>query len=90
MVVYADGGVSVCCYDVNGELKIGNAMEQNLKEIWNSQAIERLRNMLLNGGASNIKMCKGCDMARFYAADLRNPQTWKKLMKKVVRSHCIQ
>ncbi len=81
LVVYADGGVSVCCYDVNGKLKIGNAMKQSLKEIWDSRSRERLKNILLNGGASNIEMCRNCDMARFYLADLTNFEKWKKLTR---------
>jgi len=85
LVIYADGSVSVCCYDVNGRLKIGNAMEQNLKEIWHSPTLERLRNILSSGGASNIEMCRNCDMARFYVADLKNPEKWKRLIKSVHR-----
>lgn len=81
LVIYADGSVSVCCYDVNGKLKIGNAVEQSLKEIWHSQALERLRNILSSGGASNIGMCRNCDMARFYVADLKNAERWKKLVR---------
>lgn len=84
LVIYADGSVSVCCYDVNGKLKIGNVMEQSLKEIWNSQALGRLRNILLSGGASNIEMCRNCDMARFYVADFKNLERWKKLIKRCV------
>ena len=81
LVIYADGSVSFCCYDVNGKLKIGHAMEQSLKEIWNSQALKRLRNILSNGGASNIGMCKNCDMARLYVSDLKNLEKWKRLIK---------
>lgn len=81
MVIYADGSVSVFCYDVNGKLKIGNAIEQSLKEIWHSPALERLRNALSSGGVTNIEMCRNCDMACLYVVDLKNPEKWKKLIK---------
>jgi len=89
LVIYASGSVTVCCYDVNGKLKIGNVMEQSLTEIWRSEALEGLRNILSSGAARSIEMCKNCDMARFYVADLRAVEKWKRLIKHVCRLNTL-
>ncbi len=49
LTVLWDGAVLPCCVDYNGELALGNARTQNVKEIWNSNAMDALRRRHLAG-----------------------------------------
>ena len=49
-VVQASGDVTVCCYDITGELKMGNVREKSLEEIWNGPAYRKLRRAIATFG----------------------------------------
>ncbi len=60
-IIYADGKVGLCgCrdYNTNSELIVGNIMEQNLLDIWQSEKTMALRNRFFNGDYPDI--CKSC------------------------------
>ena len=49
-VVQANGNVTVCCYDITGELKMGSVHENTLQEIWNGPAYRKLRKAIVSFG----------------------------------------
>jgi len=57
IVVLADGRVSMCCYDFQGEFTYGNIFEQKLKSLWNSSETLRKRNLARN---RKYPLCKIC------------------------------
>lgn len=57
-----DGTVIPCCQDVNGEEAIGNVKEKQLAEVWNSEKMQELRKMLIEGRYDEVPICKGCNM----------------------------
>ena len=59
--VYYDGQVSPCCYDAEGELIVGNVLEQNLKEIWNGSSLKKVRGIHLRHQFQNIPICSRCN-----------------------------
>jgi len=62
MFVMVDGTVTACCVDSSrGKLyPLGNAKTQSLKEIWNSEAYRRLRQVHAEGNYCDIDMCSRC------------------------------
>jgi radical SAM protein with 4Fe4S-binding SPASM domain len=61
MAVNADGLVSSCFQDWERRLIIGNANNQSLKEIWNSDKMNDLRRMHLEGKRRESKLpCHNC------------------------------
>ena len=61
IVVGYDGTVPLCCADGLWRVKMGNAMESNLKDIWFSDGFRRTRSSLLKGQRSCVEICKVCD-----------------------------
>jgi radical SAM protein with 4Fe4S-binding SPASM domain len=59
VVVNWDGTVSPCCYDVNATIKLGNAFETGIREIWNSAEYQMLRAKVLDG-RKNVSICSTC------------------------------
>lgn len=52
-----NGDVSVCCFTYKP--KMGNLMEANFDEIWNSPKAKKMRGIVKNGGYLD-KSCQGC------------------------------
>jgi radical SAM protein with 4Fe4S-binding SPASM domain len=74
LFVYADGNVTMCCWDVHERAVIGNVREQTIEEIWNGYAVTQLRNLLDDGRRDLIHLCSRCnafegyDFSRFEVA----------------------
>ena len=60
MSILCDGRVVPCCNDYDGELVLGDANEQTLKEIWNGEPYKMLREN--HAHKPNFKCSKECDM----------------------------
>jgi MoaA/NifB/PqqE/SkfB family radical SAM enzyme len=58
LVVLADGRVTVCCVDHDGDLAVGDARTQTLAEIWNGEPMRRLRRAHATGALPPL--CAGC------------------------------
>jgi radical SAM protein with 4Fe4S-binding SPASM domain len=58
--ILSDGSCVPCCYDLNGDVKLGNINDGSVKEIWNNEKYQRLRYMLNNVKHNEIPLCKGC------------------------------
>ncbi|OGW37409.1 MAG: hypothetical protein A2Y97_01745, partial [Nitrospirae bacterium RBG_13_39_12] len=60
LTVYHDGQVSPCCYDAEGELIVGDILNQSPREIWNSPVLRNLRNLHLTSQYDKIPICSRC------------------------------
>ncbi len=58
-VVTWDGRVVPCCFDKDGEYKLGNLSSQKFKSIWKSNEYQRFRTLILKS-RKNIDICKNC------------------------------
>lgn len=54
-----DGDVTVCCFDHNNNLVIGNLFEDKFMDIWNGEKIQELRRKHLNRDVSGTP-CDNC------------------------------
>jgi radical SAM protein with 4Fe4S-binding SPASM domain len=63
VMVYWNGDVVPCCYDIEGLEIMGNLNDSSLSEIWNGSKFqifrERLKNVLQNP-EGEPELCKGC------------------------------
>jgi len=60
LTVYHDGRVSPCCYDAEGELIVGDILNQSLKEIWNGPLLKNIRNLHLTSQYDKMPICSRC------------------------------
>jgi|GEM_PF-637005 len=59
-IVNTDGEVTVCCFDIDLSLRIGNINDRPLKEIWESDTIKSWRRFHLRGDFNRISRCAHC------------------------------
>ncbi len=70
MVILADGTVTTCCLDLNGELGMGDANKTPLKDIWRSPEWGAIRLAHQRMELSGYPICDTCPMPLLYAANL--------------------
>ncbi len=58
-VVTWDGLVVPCCFDKDGEYRMGDVKVESFKKLWFGQTYDRFRRTLIND-RSEIEMCKNC------------------------------
>ncbi len=61
LAIYWDGRVASCCADFSGDQIIGDVRTQTLREIWNGEAMVRLRRLQVEGRYKEASLCSGCD-----------------------------
>ncbi len=59
LVVQWNGDVVACCRDYNGELRLGNVMQNSLVEIWNGAESMALRKAIASGKGLS-QQCEDC------------------------------
>ena len=59
--IHSNGNVVACNYDYNQEMTVGNAFEQPLTGIWNSEACRALRKKLFYD-KDTLPKCRECDV----------------------------
>ncbi|MBF0382158.1 MAG: SPASM domain-containing protein [Magnetococcales bacterium] len=60
-VISWDGTVLPCIYDSNHQLAMGNVKEQSFADIWNGEAMIKLRNSMLDGTYLQYSpLCENC------------------------------
>ncbi len=59
-VIYWDGRVTPCCFDVNGDLCIGDLRKSTIAEIWASPRLAEFRKIHLAGAYSDMPLCEKC------------------------------
>lgn len=62
MFIWWDGSVNPCDVDYKSSLKISNVKNQMIKEIWNSNSYQNLREKHLNNQRQNIDICSKCNL----------------------------
>lgn len=72
MVLFVDGRVTLCCYDYEGSVILGDASKQSLKEIWTGTRLAEIRKMHLNGEFDKIPVCTNCNAWKM----LSSPWWW--------------
>jgi radical SAM protein with 4Fe4S-binding SPASM domain len=61
LVVFADGKVTMCSNDEDGEGIVGDAYEQTIHEIWHGEKLNRIRNIHnQKNGFLSIHVCRLC------------------------------
>ncbi|MCR4263907.1 MAG: radical SAM protein [Candidatus Roizmanbacteria bacterium] len=61
IMVNADGTVVPCCYDFSSDLVVGHFPEQSIREIWDGEAMQRLRHTIVTDRMS-LKPCSTCSV----------------------------
>jgi len=60
MAIFWDGTILPCNHDDDGLLTLGNVNKVSVKEAWNSEKLNNIRNMHKQGVAERIPACEGC------------------------------
>lgn len=63
LAIYWNGDVTSCCMDYNNRFNFGNAGDQMVYEIWNSEKAAHFRKMHASGRRSEIEICNRCLVA---------------------------
>jgi radical SAM protein with 4Fe4S-binding SPASM domain len=63
--VLVNGDVVPCCYDFNGMLVMGNALEENLAEIWNGEQFQAFRRAHRDHQFEKYPVCAACDKLNY-------------------------
>jgi pyruvate-formate lyase-activating enzyme len=62
MFVWWNGKLTLCCGDYEGTHAMGNANQSSLKEIWQGEQYNKLRQWHIEGQYHKIEICKNCDL----------------------------
>jgi radical SAM protein with 4Fe4S-binding SPASM domain len=68
-IIHADGICVPCCSDWNRQYIIGDLKAQSAFEIWNSEALRKLRLAHLQHTKNIVPMCNGCRVYDLNSAD---------------------
>jgi radical SAM protein with 4Fe4S-binding SPASM domain len=88
-VVFWDGSVHPCCYDLNGKYNFGNIFDRSLESIWNDKKYIKFRKQILTN-KNDIPMCAQCTLStdvfveRIYFNT--NPYILKKMSKYQIKA----
>lgn len=63
--VLVNGDVVPCCYDFDGSLVMGNALEENISDIWNGKAFAAFRQAHRHHNLDAYPTCAGCDKLNY-------------------------
>ena len=67
-VITADGDVVICCFDVHGKYKRGNAIEKSLTDIWDCEEYRDFRKNVMNKRA--LPICNYCNTSTHITQNL--------------------
>jgi len=79
LAIFADGRVAPCCSLYSNNVIVGNINEQSLKEIWDGEKINTLREELLSNNPRAI--CKTC------LSSIGSVEIWLRIVCKRTRLH---
>ena len=60
MVILADGSVTFCNFDVEDSLFMGNINTRTIQEIWQGEAFQQWRDLVLAGRFEDVPLCAKC------------------------------
>ncbi len=55
-----NGDVVLCCFDYNGDNRIGNLKEKTIAEIWEDEPVNRLRRLFKERRTDRLPLCGRC------------------------------
>lgn len=61
LLIDSRGRAMFCIYDIAGKTDMGNVHAATIKEIWNSQEFNRIRDLHLSGRGCEIDICSTCE-----------------------------
>ncbi len=70
MAISWDGKVSICCYDYENEVILGDLTKDDLKKVWKSETLKNFRRLHLESKFNQIAICKNC------VANLHSKNPW--------------
>jgi len=74
LVISWNGDVSPCCADPFKKLKIGNAWDSSLKELWRSPTMLHMREMHMQKKYHRLPLCGDCEIW-WYFSGITNPHS---------------
>lgn len=63
LVIDWDGSVPLCCEDINAEIVLGNVKKRSIKEIWNANPLQKIREKHKANKFEEISLCRMCKYA---------------------------
>lgn len=60
LAINFNGDISVCCVDWSHGTSVGNAVTDNVVEVWSGMRLRELRLLHLRGRKDEIEACRGC------------------------------
>jgi radical SAM protein with 4Fe4S-binding SPASM domain len=63
MSILFNGDAVICCNDWNRMTVVGNVTRNSIREIWNSEKLNKIRRHILDKNYKAIESCKGCSAA---------------------------
>lgn len=64
MNVLFNGDVIICCHDWNRATVVGNAKTSSLREIWNSDKMNKIRRLMLAKRYEQLDSCRDCSIVK--------------------------
>jgi len=58
--VYWDGTVPICCKDFDAKVKLGNAGDSSIAEVWRGEPLRTYREKHLEKGFDDVPLCNEC------------------------------
>ena len=62
MVILWDGTVTICCQDWYNEISLGNIHNSTLENMWNSEPIVAIRDLIAHRQYQQIEICSQCSL----------------------------
>jgi radical SAM protein with 4Fe4S-binding SPASM domain len=62
MIIHFDGKVPLCGCDFNNTINLGDVNNYSIKEIWQSENFNKIREMHSSGKRNDIPLCPGCNV----------------------------
>lgn len=62
MTIFWNGDVTLCCQDVDGQWLFGNLKVLSIKDIWNCDQLQAIRQIHRGRQFHNFRFCLECDM----------------------------
>lgn len=62
-IILWDGRVVPCCWDVNGDIVVGDVNKQKILDIWHGKKMNNLRRLHNEGKRQELKLCSICSFS---------------------------
>ena len=61
-MIFSDGSLALCCCDQFGHYDIGNVLDDDPIELFNSKYFTQYREKMKKGKILNLELCKNCSV----------------------------